>query len=269
MVHFGLTSILLCFIATGGPEEKVNAQNAMKPRARTNYLMDRLTDAVNFEGFNDPRTTLQDGLDYLADRYDLSFDVDEKAFAQAFGKKNARFAANEPIATTPIPPMRNVALERVLEKIIARLDVASGATFLIGRGQILITTRAAASKEILGDSSLPLPRLIHRRMEKRQLRDALDEIAEHSDATVVLDESVGEKAKETISARFLNATPESAVRIIADRYDLTVVHLDNVLYVTSREKAAKLREDMEKGKKNPPKQMPPADEPVNKHGDKE
>jgi hypothetical protein len=205
----------------------------------------------------------------LADRFDLSFDVDEKAFAKAFGKKNARFAAHEPIATTPIPPMRGVSLDRVLEKILDRLDVASGATFLIGRGQILITTGAAASNEILGDSSLPLPRLIHRRMEKRQLRDALEEIAEDSGATVVFDESVGEKAKETVSARFLNSTAETAVRIVADRYDLTVVHLDNVLYVTSREKAAKLREDIGRNKKSPPKQMPPAEEHVNKHGDKE
>src|SRR5262249_1361338 len=169
-----------------------------------------------------------------------------------------RSAANEPIATTPIPPMRGVALERVLEKILDRLDVASGATYLIGRGQILITTGAAASKEILGDSSLPLPRLVNRRMEKRLLRDALEEIAEYSDATVVLDESVAEKAKETVSARFLNATPETAARIVADRSDLTVVRLDNVLYVTTREKAVKLREDIEREKKQP-RQMPPAD----------
>jgi hypothetical protein len=105
-------------------------------------------------------------------------------------------------------------------------------------------------------------------MEKRLLRDALDEIAEYTDATVVLDESVGDKAKETVTARFLNATPETAVRILADRCDLTSVRLDNVLYVTSREKAAKLREDIEKDKQIQPKQMPLADEDRPKNSEK-
>ena len=260
MVHLGLASILLCFMATGGPEEKVNAQNALKGRPRTIHLIEQLTATVIFEGFDDPRFTLQDALDYLADRYDLSFDVDEKAFAKAFGKKAPRSVLAEPVAAnSPIPKMRGIALERVLKKILERIDVDSGATFLMHRDQIFITTGAAASKEILGDSSMPLQRLIHRRMEKRLLVDALEEIAEYSDATVVLDESVGEKAKETVSARFLNATPETAVRIVADRSGLTVVRMDNVLYVTTREKAAKLREDVERDKKQA-RQMPPADE---------
>jgi hypothetical protein len=269
MVHVHIATILLCFVTTGGPEEKVNAQNALKPRHRTHYLIDRLTDTVMFDGFDDPRFTLQDALDYLTDRYDLSFDVDEKAFAKALGKDKPRSILAEPVATTPIPKMRGLSLERVIEKVLERVEVDSGATFLIHKDQIFITTGAAASKEVLGDSTLPLPRLLHRRMEKRLLRDALEEIAEYTDATVVLDESVGDKAKETVSASFLNVTPETAVRIVADRTGLTVIRIDNVLYVTTSEKAAKLREDIERDKKSQPKQMPPADAPVKKRDDKE
>jgi hypothetical protein len=269
MVHVHIATILFCFVPTGGPEEKINVQNALKARHRTHYLIDRLTDTVMFDGFDDPRFTLQDALDYLADRYDLSFDVDEKAFAKAIGKDKPRSILAEPVATTPIPKMRGVSLERVLEKILARVEVDSGATFLIHKDQIFITTGAAASKEILGDITLPLPRLLHRHMEKRLLRDALEEIAEYTDATVVLDESVGDKAKETVSARFLNATPETAVRIVADRTGLTVVRIDNVLYVTTREKAEKLREDVEMDKKRQSRQMPPADEQAEKRDHKE
>ena len=64
----------------------VSGAGALRPRARTNYLIDRLADTVNFDGFDDPKFTLQDALEYLADRYDLSFDVDEKAFAKAVEK---------------------------------------------------------------------------------------------------------------------------------------------------------------------------------------
>jgi len=260
MVHVNLASILLCCVTMSGPEEKVNAQNALKPASNTSYLLDKLPEAVNFPGIDDPRFTLQDALDYLAEFYDLSFDVDEKAFAEAYGKKHPNSVLAEPIADkTPIPKMRGIHLDRLLEKILERLAVPSGATFLVRRGRIFITTGAAASKEILGDGSLPLPRLVHRRMEKRLLRDALEDLAEYSDATIVLDESVNEKAKDPVSARFLNATVDTAVRIIADRGGLTVVRLDNVFYVTSREKATKLREDIVKDKHSQPRQMSLAD----------
>ncbi|HMF11889.1 MAG TPA: VWA domain-containing protein, partial [Gemmataceae bacterium] len=38
-------------------------------------LRDKLSESVNFDGFDDPKMTLQDALEYLTDRYDLSFDV--------------------------------------------------------------------------------------------------------------------------------------------------------------------------------------------------
>lgn len=265
MVNAGLVSILFTVCALGGPEEKLPAQNAMRPGARTNYLIDRLADTANFDGFDDPRFTFQDALEYLTDRYDLSFNVDEKAFAKAFGKEHPEHVLSEFIAKTPIPRVRGASLETILRKILARIEVPSGATYLIHKDHILITTQAAASMEVLGDSNLPLPTLLHRKMEKRLLRDALDEVADLTDVTVVLDESAGEKAKETVTARFLNTPVETAVRLLANKADLTMVHLDNVLYVTTHAKAAALRDELDTDKKARGRErMPLADEPAPK-----
>jgi hypothetical protein len=265
MWRVGIASILLGGLMWHGPAEKQPVQGPMRPSARTNYLADRLADTVEFQGFDDPRMTLQDALEYLTDRYDLSFDVDEKAFAKAIGKDKPKSVLQDTIASPPLQKMRAVGLESVLRKILARVDVPSGATYLIHKGQIVITTQAAASEEVLGDSKLPLPPLVHRQMQKRLLRDALDEVAELTDANIVLDESVGEKAKETVTARFLNTPVDTAVRILANKANLSMVRVDNVLYVTTPEKADELREELAQEKKlNAHKRMPLADEGVKK-----
>jgi hypothetical protein len=262
MLHVSLAAMLLGALPLNGPAEKLPGQNAMRPGARTFYLADKLTETVNFDGFDDPKMTLQDALDYLTDRYDLSFDVDDKAFAEAIGKKNPRSVLTDQICgSTPIPKMRAVSLETVIRKILVRLDVASGATFLLHRDQILITTQAAASLEVLGDCTRILPPLVHRRMEKRLLRDALDEVAELTDVNVVLDESVGEKAKEVVTARFLNTPVETAVRVLANKANLSMVRLDNLLYVTTFDKAEDLREEIKRDEaRRARERMPLADE---------
>jgi len=66
----------------------------------------------------------------------------------------------------------------------------------------------------------------------------------------------------------MNTPVDTAVRVLADRYKFTTLRMDNVIYVTTREKAAKLREDIEKDKKLP-RQMPPADESPTESSSKE
>jgi hypothetical protein len=130
------------------------------------YLRDRLSDTVNFDGFDDPRFTLQDALDYLADRYDLSFDVLEFAFKAQVGDRSV---LAEPIATTPIPKMKGVSLATVLRKILGRIPSVPGkeATYIIRRDQIEITTAdfAVAEKSIrvypVADLVVPIPNAVN------------------------------------------------------------------------------------------------------------
>jgi hypothetical protein len=223
-------------------------------------VADRLQSAVNFDGFDDPKLTLEQALDYLAERYEVAFDVDENAFAAV----NIKSVLQEEVAKTPIPKMYNVPLDRVVRKILARLPTPHGATYLLHRNCITITTMETARKEILGDSDRPLWPLVHGNFEKRLLRDALDDLSERSGISVVLDSSLDEDSKKIVSARFMNTPVDTAVRIFANMADLGMLQLDNMLYVTTRAKVKLLREELERSsvkelEKSAPATMPPAD----------
>ena len=256
MVQIGLASLVLFAATAQGP-----AARAVVTTARQDYLADKLTQTINFDGFDDPKMTLQDALEYLMDRYDLAFEIDRAAFAK-FDVKNA---AQFEIAREPIEKARGVRLKHVLNKIVARLPEAAEPTFILQGDAILVTTRKAASKRILGDENRLLPPLVHFKFENQPLKLALDDVAGLTDTAVVLDDSIAEKAGETVSARFINTPVDSAVRVLASRYNFTSLRIDGVIYVTTREKVAKLREDMEKeGNKEAPRRMPLADEQLKK-----
>ncbi len=266
MMQFGLAGLVVCAATLVGADGSGNPPIPPKQETKRDYLISLLSNSriVDFPGFDDPKLTLQDALEYLANRYDLAFDVDEKAFGQKFGKDGQGSVLTEEIAKTPLPPARNARLDNVIRKILVRIDVPSGATYLIRRDHVYITTQAAASKEILGDPKLPLPPLVQGRVDKCPLQNALSEIAESTEVSVVLDESVAEKGSQTVTARFLNTPVDTAVRVLANRANLSVVRLDNVLYVTTPEKAASLRRELEAEKGKSPRPMPLADEEKSK-----
>jgi tetratricopeptide (TPR) repeat protein len=130
---------------------------------RSFELRDALLNTVRFEGFDDAKTTLVEALDVLARRYNVSFDVNEKAFQvdQVMDVLKSEIAN-----PNPIPPM-NATLGTVLKKILSRIPAQSGATYLIRKDQIEITTGtfAAAEKAVrvypVADLVIPIPNSIN------------------------------------------------------------------------------------------------------------
>jgi hypothetical protein len=126
-------------------------------------LRQTLSQEINYEGLEDARATLSDALDQLSKRYNLTFDINEKAFEMDQLKDVARTPVADP---TPIPPMRTT-LSTVLRKILRRVPAPSGTTYLIRRDVIEITTGtfAAAEKTVrvypVADIVTPLPQAIN------------------------------------------------------------------------------------------------------------
>jgi tetratricopeptide (TPR) repeat protein len=111
--------------------------------ARGFELQRNLSQPVRFDGFEDPRITLSEALDQLAKRYDLSFDINEKAFKF----ENVNDVAKTPITEgSAIPPMHST-LSTVLRRILQRINVPSGATYVIRQDHIEITTGIFAGAE--------------------------------------------------------------------------------------------------------------------------
>ncbi len=207
-------------------------------------MVQKLNQRANLDGVNDPKTTLNDVLDKLSKLYDVSFDISETAF-----KLEGLMAVGAiEVANPPIPAMKNAKLGRVLRKILSRVPAASGATFFVRSDYIEITTGAYHSQAIWGVYAGPHLPTVNVELEKCSLENAIHQLSEVTDFNVILDNRAAEKAKTSVSVRFRNTPLDTAVRLLADMSDLRSVHLDNVLYVTTKENAAALEARLEKEK---------------------
>jgi WD40 repeat protein/serine/threonine protein kinase len=98
----------------------------------------KLARRVDFAGIDDPKTNLREALDFLAATYQLKFEVDERAFK----RENLNDVLKTDIANpNALEPMKNVTVEAILQKVIARVPVPSGATLVVHDDVVEITTK--------------------------------------------------------------------------------------------------------------------------------
>jgi RNA polymerase sigma factor (sigma-70 family) len=215
---------------------------------RAGELRAALRAPVDFPGLKDPKLTLGEALEHLADRYKVTFDVNEPVF-KSEGVEDV--LSTRVVDPHPIPAMK-APLEVVLRKLLSRVPAQSGATYLIRKGGIEVTTHRAVRVEIEFDrrgpldeappeQEPPLPALIWEEFEDVPLAMALRRLADASGFSVVLDVRASDKGKIAITARLTNVPVDTAVRLLADMTGLDAVRLDNVFYVTSPENARRLR----------------------------
>ena len=198
-------------------------------------LRSRLNQTVEFSGFDDPKTTLEEALNSLASQYSLAFDVNDNAFKGA----QVQDVLTTPIAEKAIPKMSQVSLEFVLRKILAR--VPADATYVIHRDVIEITTEQAKQTEwIDAKTPAPLP-LISIEFDKKPLAEALQELTAYAHVSVVLDVRAEEQGQTAVTANLIDVPLDTAVQVLADMAGLRPVRLGNMLYVTTRENAKVLQ----------------------------
>jgi hypothetical protein len=156
-----------------------------------------------------------------------------------------RFADPESVYNVQIRPLVPPELKNIKLSVAMMLRMALAqvperhATYLVRRDHILITTASGTNPERL--TAPPA------RFEKKPLAEALEEIAEASGATIIVDNRAGDKAKTPITAAFRGTTTAvAAVQLLAESADLTGIVVDNVLFVTTREHAQRLRAELTK-----------------------
>jgi RNA polymerase sigma factor (sigma-70 family) len=237
----------------GKEEKKPDAKEDSKTEHAAPAVAETLNRKIDFRGFDDPKMTLGDVLEHLGDKYDVQFDVNEKAFAEDEpAADSVPFTAvrRTPIAEAePLPAMKT-SLRTVLKKVLSRVPASSGATFVIRKDHVEVTTENALRREL----GLP-PRkrdefqrpaeamtlLVWQESRKEALSEALKRIADDLDVNVVIDARVEDKAAAKVNASLRNVTVETALKLLADQAGLAVAKVENVYYVTSPENAAKLR----------------------------
>jgi hypothetical protein len=216
---------------------------ATPPPARAEDWQNPLSQRADFPGLDDPKVTLIEALQALPKLYNANFDVDvnEKAFKYEQVQDVLKAEVASP---NPIPPMKNVRLDRLLRRILARVSAPSGATFLLRPDCIEITTGEFQRREVWGTADEgPFLPIVQVALDRRPLDEALKDLADQSAYNVVLDANAAEKGKTPIAARMYNAPLDTAVRLLAGMAGLRMVMIDNVLYVATREGAEALEKD--------------------------
>jgi RNA polymerase sigma factor (sigma-70 family) len=180
--------------------------------------------------------TIADALDVLEQRHGLSFEVNDKAFAQE-GDPNV--LATD-LSKRPLPKRKNLTVATALRLLLDRQSVP--ALVVIRKDTIEITTVAYVRAELGIPEGRPLLPLVWEEMEGLTLARALQQLAKASGMNVVLDSRAlsDDAANLRITVQFANVPVDTAVRVLASMADLQMVQLDNVFYVTTPKRAAQL-----------------------------
>jgi RNA polymerase sigma factor (sigma-70 family) len=238
-------------------ESNPAAPTPEKHKGRRDLAMrDALRGEVAYAGLDDPKTTLADALEQLSNTFNVRFDVNEKAFKA----EHMDDVLRTEIATLPLRPMTGT-LDMVLRKILSRINVPSGATYLIRKGHIEITTGAffwaETGPDLRGGGGPPLEdgevlepgpgwfksSTVYEEFDNELLPVALATIAKWTDQNIVVDPRAFGKEPPRVTASLHNVQVNAAVRILAELAGLQVVPQGNVLFVTTHANAARLRKE--------------------------
>jgi hypothetical protein len=203
---------------------------------------------VDFAGLDDPKTTLIEALDQLSKVHRVTFDVNERAFEAEDVKDVRRAEIANPNA---VPPMK-VKLSTVLQKILDRVKVKSGAAFFIRRDHVEITTPTAQRAELRLEKAGPMPPLVHLTADRKPLDEALAIMADQAAVNVAFDPRVSDKATTPVTVHMMNTPIDAALFLLADMAELAFVRIDNTFYVTSPDRAARLETGWKRHRPLPP-----------------
>lgn len=227
-------------------------------------LREQLSQSVDYPGLDDARATLSDALDHLSKRYGITFRGNDQVF-RAIDPKIDVFRFQ--IAETAIPAMR-VSLKTVLKTVLARLPAKMGAMYVIRKDHIEITTETAVRAEMGIAANRPLLPLVGESLGNTPIDTALRRLARQSEYNIVTDPRIADKLQTQATLEFNNVPVDTAVRLLANIAGLSMVRLDNVLYVTTADNAKKLRQEQaeinaeEPAKSAEPAKKPPSEKPT-------
>jgi hypothetical protein len=221
-------------------------KEAIRPASKNGVLIEKLNRRITVDKALEANVPLREALDFLTDRYQLPILVNREAF-----RADLQMADVEG-QQVKLPGLKAVRLSTVLRLLAGRVDGG----FLLKGDHIEITTRQRYRQTIWGTvesdedepaSSRYLMPVVYATIEARPLDVALRELAEASGISVVLDgHRAGEKARALVTGRFANVPVDTAVELLADEADLTMVSLDNVAYVTTADNAQMMKVEQQK-----------------------
>jgi RNA polymerase sigma factor (sigma-70 family) len=210
--------------------------------ARIRKWRERLNQQIQYEGIDDPKVILSEALDGLQRRFGITFEINHKAF-EANGL--ADVLQMKITERSSVPPMPNTSFATVLRVILSRLPAEANPVYVLRPDTVEITTKEALRDELgipRNELRSVLP-LVWDVFEGTPISKALASVTETTGYNVVVDSRVAEKVQGKATVQFNNVPVDTAVRLLANMADLSMVRLDNVFYLTTAENAKRLHEE--------------------------
>jgi hypothetical protein len=196
---------------------------------RIRKLLNQPTDKIR-NGI-DPGQTLKDVLDFVSRSHGLTFRVEHAAF-----RAEGQDGMEERQLARGLPATRNLTLATVLNELLSQVEPP--AAFIVRRYHVAVVPMS----HTLAEYTMREP--VYADFDKLPLQDALKELAEQTGSPVLLDaRRAGEKAKTPVTATLQNVSLGTAVQLLANMAELKAVLVDNTIYVTTEQNAAKLEEE--------------------------
>src|SRR5262249_31335926 len=152
--------------------------------------------------------------DALSKSQDVTIHINDRAFRE----EEVMGVQHTPIADPSAIPELTGTLSVMLTKILNKVPVPSGATFLIRDDAIEITTNKALRREFYRGrpGRAPLPPLVHADITGVPLAVALRDLARTHGSNIVVDARAAKEAGTTVTAELTNVPLDTAVALLAD-----------------------------------------------------
>jgi hypothetical protein len=171
--------------------------------------------------------------DFLTEKHGLAVTMNTESFNNQVGDAPANITVN-------LPKPKTIPAGAMLRQVLADRSL----TYLVRKTHIEIVPISTVPKELKvfaeDDGEPRLATLVSTVYKEKPLNEALADLAEENDLTVVVAPQAADNKAAFVSARMMNVPADKAIELLALQGDLRVVKKGNTWFVTSKEHAAEL-----------------------------
>jgi hypothetical protein len=239
----------LLIIAFAGPlpaQGKGKPAPAPPPPSETTALLKLLEERIEMKDLlND--TQLPEILQLVQEKLEAR----GKAFPYLINAAAFRAEGMDPEQVGLRVQLSKAPKQQTLQALLDQATAQIQATYLLRKGHVEVVPAEYATIDNL------LTQRILARYDQTPVRDVLQDLADQTGATIVLDARAGDAAKEVISATLRNnATLEDVLRMCTEAAGLKFVVLRNSVYVTTPANARAIQQEQNDtprpGRRDPP-----------------
>jgi hypothetical protein len=186
--------------------------------------------------------SLQDALDHLQQKTKIKFVLDNMMFPGGFGPPPGGGLRGAPALAGPGGPgmpggqpvlkSDNVKIRTVLQNLLSPYQL----TYVILRDSVLITTEEVGHQR-------QMQQRVNVDVRDVSITEALRRLSDETGVNIVIDPRQNDKARTKVTLQLDDVTAETAVRLLAEVADLSWAPMGSVIFVTTEQRAEKLKKD--------------------------